>query len=62
MPHEELNAEIQAVLATLPPHTLPEILDYLKAVQKANPTTAQTMKHVRDILREDAPLLKRLLA
>lgn len=61
MDSEELKAEIQDVLAALPAHTYPDILDYLKAVQKANPTGKSLQQELNKIMREDAPLLKRLV-
>ena len=60
MSRQEINSEIQNILADLSDDSLKAVLDYLKKIQKIDGTKLLISKNLGKILEEDAGLLKRL--
>ncbi|MEM1321589.1 MAG: hypothetical protein AAGG75_15130 [Bacteroidota bacterium] len=60
MGHQDLRAQIDQLLNTLPEEQLKSVLSYLQAVQKTTMKDLNRSKDLSQILDEDAALLKRL--
>lgn len=60
MSRQEINSEIQRILANLTDENLQSVLQYLKEFQQIDNHKLLMSKNLGKILREDAELLKRL--
>lgn len=60
MSTQEIKSEIQKILSNLPEESLLSVLDYLKEIQKINPSNLLISRHLSKIFQEDTELLKRL--
>jgi hypothetical protein len=56
----QLKTEIQKTLDEVPEDVLPEILDYLKELQKQSAQNIQLAKFMKQTLTEDKELLEKL--
>ena len=56
----ELKQEISKIIDSLPETVLPELLTFLRNIEKASKDGALTAMHLRTILREDHELLQEL--
>ena len=56
----QLKTEIQKTLDRVPEDVLPEVLDYLKELQKQSAESIQLAKFMKQTLTEDKELLEKL--
>ena len=56
----QLKKEIQKVLDEVPENVLPDVLDFLRELQKHPAEDIQLAKFMKKILKEDKELLERL--
>jgi hypothetical protein len=56
----QLKTEIQKTLDEVPEDVLPEILDYLKELQKQSAQNIQLAKFMKQTLTDDKELLEKL--
>lgn len=60
MTTKDLKLEIQKVLDQVPENSLPDVLLYLKEVQKRTASEITNAQHLGKILKEDRELLQKL--
>ena len=60
MTQRDLKLEIQKALDNVPDNALKDVLVYLKSVQNSSPSEVTNAQHLKNILKEDGDLLKRL--
>ncbi len=56
----QLKTEIQKTLDQVPENVLPEVLDYLKELQKQSAENIELAKFMKQTLTEDKELLEKL--
>ncbi len=56
----QVRTEIQKVLEQVPEDILPEVLDYLKQIQRLSPETVKLNNDINRIFSEDKGLFERL--
>ena len=60
MTTKDLRKEINRVIEKVPDDFLTEILTYLKEVENKTKNDFETLKHIKQIFKEDQELLERL--